>query len=51
MNREYYVYCPICGKKLFRITNESEYKAIFLWCKSCKKEFEFNKREPKSHCK
>lgn len=38
-----YVVCPICGKKLFRITDISDYKNIFLWCKNCKKEIRFNK--------
>ena len=38
-----YVVCPMCGKKLFRITAESKYKDIFLWCKNCKKEIRFNK--------
>lgn len=50
MNKEYYVLCPECGKKLFRVTNTSNYEHIFMWCKSCKKEIEFNKKEPKSHC-
>ena len=51
MNKEYlYVNCPKCGKKLFRITYGSSYKKIFIWCKSCKKEIECNKREPKSQC-
>lgn len=38
-----YVVCPVCGKKLFRITTNSKYKDIFLWCKNCKKEIRFNK--------
>ena len=44
-----YETCPTCGKKLFRITNTSDYTSIFIWCKNCKKEIEFNKRafEPK----
>ena len=43
MNKEYYVCCPVCGKKLFRAVEGSEYKSIFIWCKSCKKEIEINK--------
>lgn len=50
MNKEYYVCCPDCGKKLFRVTDDSKYTSIFIWCKSCKKEYEFSKREPQSHC-
>lgn len=38
-----YVVCPICGKKLFRIIDKSNYNDIFLWCKNCKKEIRFNK--------
>lgn len=50
MNSSYkYVNCPHCGKKLFRIINESEYIKIYIWCKSCKKEIEITKesQEPK----
>lgn len=43
-----YENCPYCGKKLFRIVRTSEYKNIFIWCKTCKKEIEVNKKEPKS---
>lgn len=50
MNKENYVLCPKCKKKLFRITTNSKYEHIFMWCKSCKEEIEFNKKEPKSHC-
>ena len=50
MNKEYYVLCPKCGKKLFRITTDSKYEHIFMWCKSCKQEIEFSKKEPKSRC-
>ena len=41
-----YIYekCPDCGKKLFRITATSEYKNIFVWCKTCKKEILVNKK-------
>lgn len=39
-----YEKCPFCGKKLFRITHESEYKNIFVWCKICKKEIVINKK-------
>lgn len=41
-----YVYCPNCGKKLFRIENNSKYNNIYIWCKTCKKEI--NVKEPKS---
>lgn len=51
MTKEYlYVNCPICGKKLFKVTCNSSYQQIFIWCKLCKKEIEFNK-EPKSRCR
>lgn len=43
-----YVNCPQCGKKLFRVIKESQYKKIFVWCKNCKKEIEINKKEPLS---
>lgn len=45
-----YEICPQCGKKLFRVTPESVYEHIFVWCKNCKKEIEINKRakEPKN---
>ena len=43
MNKEEYICCPTCGKKLFRVVDKSEYKFIFIWCKFCKKEIEFNK--------
>ena len=45
-----YEFCPVCGKKLFRVLEESHYVKIFVWCKNCKKEIEVNKRakEPKS---
>ena len=43
-----YEVCPQCGKKLFRIVTESQYKKIFVWCKNCKKEIEINKKEPLS---
>lgn len=38
-----YVHCPHCGKKLFRIDKDSEFKKIYLWCKNCKKEIECKK--------
>lgn len=44
-----YETCPICGKKLFKITDESYYYKVFVWCKQCKKEIEVNQKEPKSH--
>lgn len=50
-DRKYtYEKCPFCGKKLFRITDKSEYNDIFVWCKTCKKEIKVTKRanEPKS---
>lgn len=51
MIKEYsYIMCPVCGKKLFKVCDDSSYNKIFIWCKSCKKEIEFNKKEPKSHC-
>ncbi len=33
-----FVFCPHCGKKLFKITKESRYNNIYVWCKNCKKE-------------
>lgn len=44
-----YIICPFCGKKLFRVIKTSEYKDIFVWCKTCKKEIKITKRanEPK----
>ena len=46
MNNSYrYVFCDICGKKLFRITEDSEYKKIYIWCKTCKKEIELNDKK------
>lgn len=50
MNKENYVLCPHCKKKLFRITNESNFTKLFVWCKTCKREIECNKKEPKSQC-
>lgn len=38
-----YMVCPYCHKKMFRVDKTSEYKKIYLWCKNCKKEIEFNK--------
>ena len=38
-----YVKCPFCGKKMFRVGKNNIYKKIYLWCKNCKKEIEFNK--------
>lgn len=38
-----YALCPHCGKKLFRVTNESSYKNIYVWCKNCKKEIKVDK--------
>lgn len=45
MDKEY-VYCPHCGKKLFRIEDNSHYKNLYIWCKKCNKEIKVN--EPKS---
>lgn len=50
MNKEYYVLCPKCKKKLFKVTEGSTYNDIFIWCKTCKREIKCSKREPKSHC-
>ena len=33
-----FVICPHCGKKLFKITKNSKYDNIYIWCKNCKKE-------------
>lgn len=33
-----YVFCPNCGKKLFRIGKDSVYNNIYVWCKTCRKE-------------
>lgn len=33
-----YVFCPNCGKKLFRIGKDSIYNNIYVWCKTCRKE-------------
>lgn len=33
-----YVFCPYCGKKLFRIDKDSIYNNIYVWCKTCRKE-------------
>lgn len=33
-----FVLCPNCGKKLFKVTLNSKYKDIYIWCKNCKKE-------------
>lgn len=48
INDKRYVNCPLCGKKLFRIIQSSEYIDIFVWCKNCKKEIKVSKKEPKS---
>ena len=45
MNK-FYVCCPICGKKLFKIDQKSVCKNIYLWCKQCRKEIEI--KEPLS---
>lgn len=45
-DNKYWVLCPECKKKLFRVTQLSKYDNIYLWCKSCKKEIQI--REPKS---
>ena len=39
-----YEVCPYCGKKLFRVTTESCYTNIFIWCKTCKKEILISKK-------
>lgn len=44
MYEKRYEICPYCGKKLFRIVPSSEYKNIYVWCKTCKKEILINKR-------
>lgn len=44
-----YVFCPYCGKKLFRIDNTSVYNNIYIWCKYCKKEIKIT--EPQSQKK
>lgn len=44
MDKEY-VYCPYCGKKLFRIEKNSNYANIYVWCKKCNKEIKVT--EPK----
>lgn len=38
-----YLKCPICGKKLLRITEGSVCVKVYVWCKSCKKEIEINR--------
>lgn len=51
MNKEYmYITCPTCGKKLFKVTTSSVYCQIYIWCKVCKREIEFNNIEPMSRC-
>ena len=30
MNREYYVYCPVCGKKLFRIMDIERKNSVLI---------------------
>lgn len=49
MKEKKYVSCPKCGKKLFRIDENSIYNNIFLWCKKCCEEIKIN--EPKSRTK
>lgn len=44
-----YIFCPICGKKLFRIEENSTFNNIYLWCKKCCKEIKIE--EPKSRVK
>ena len=46
MNK-FWICCPDCGKKLFKIDKTSLCKNIYIWCKSCKKEILV--KEPKSH--
>ena len=33
-----FIFCPNCGKKLFKVTSNSKYDNIYIWCKNCKKE-------------
>lgn len=47
---EKYEVCPICGKKLFRIIDTSDYKDIFVWCKNCKNEIKVDKRANEPKC-
>lgn len=50
MNTNEYELCPHCGKKLFRVTENSVYENIFVWCKNCKKEIKVNKRVTEPKC-
>lgn len=44
---KFWICCPVCGKKLFKIDQKSYFKNIYIWCKNCKKEIIL--KEPKSH--
>lgn len=44
-----FILCPVCGKKLFKVSPDSKYDNIYVWCKNCKKEILI--KEPKSQGK
>ena len=38
-----YILCPVCGKKLCRVVDDSVVINVYIWCKNCKKEILVNR--------